>query len=48
MSLESDNHEKIDRLLDREPTVTIFLRPIAAPVALRLAGFAGSTWITAT
>ncbi|KAL3488081.1 hypothetical protein BJX62DRAFT_253565 [Aspergillus germanicus] len=38
---------KIDRLLERDPNVTIFLRPIAAPAALGLAGFAGSTWITA-
>lgn len=48
MSLELENREKIDRVLEREPNVTIFLRPIAAPAALGLAGFAGSTWITAT
>jgi succinate-acetate transporter protein len=48
MSLRAENREKIDRLLERDPNVTIFLRPIAAPAALGLAGFAGSTWITAT
>jgi succinate-acetate transporter protein len=48
MALRADNHEKIERLLERDPSVTIFLRPIAAPAALGLAGFAGSTWITAT
>ncbi|KAL4993154.1 GPR1/FUN34/yaaH family-domain-containing protein [Aspergillus recurvatus] len=48
MSLEPDNTEKVSRILDRDPAVTIFLRPIAAPAALGLAGFAGSTWITAT
>ena len=30
------------------PQVTIFLQPIAPPAALGLAGFAGSTWITAS
>lgn len=48
MSLDINNREKLDRVLDRDPNVTIFLRPIAAPAALGLAGFAGSTWITAT
>ncbi|KAJ9218444.1 hypothetical protein DTO027B5_1272 [Paecilomyces variotii] len=48
MSLEVGNSEKADRILERDPNVTIFLRPIAAPAALGLAGFAGSTWITAT
>lgn len=48
MSLEIDHREKHDRILERDPNVTIFLRPIASPVALGLAGYAGSTWITAT
>jgi succinate-acetate transporter protein len=48
MALRSDNKEKIDKVLEQEPNVTIFLRPIAAPAALGLAGFAGSTWITAS
>jgi succinate-acetate transporter protein len=48
MALEAENRNKVDRVLEREPNVTIFLRPIAAPAALGLAGFAGSTWITAT
>ena len=48
MALRSDHKEKIDKVLEQEPNVTIFLRPIAAPAALGLAGFAGSTWITAS
>jgi succinate-acetate transporter protein len=48
MALQSDHPQKIDRLLTSEPTVTISLQPIAAPAALGLAGFAGSTWITAS
>ncbi|KAK5202982.1 hypothetical protein LTR41_011256 [Exophiala xenobiotica] len=48
MSLETNNREKADRLIERDPNVTIFLRPIAPPAALGLAGFAGSTWITAS
>ncbi|KAL4993582.1 hypothetical protein BDV10DRAFT_199481 [Aspergillus recurvatus] len=48
MSLESEAREKMDRVLNRDPNATIFLRLIAAPAALGLAGFAGSTWITAT
>ncbi|KAI9375940.1 GPR1/FUN34/yaaH family-domain-containing protein [Aspergillus egyptiacus] len=48
MSLEANNSEKTDRLLSRDPKVTIFLQPIAAPAALGLAGFAGSTFITAS
>ncbi|KAK5206558.1 hypothetical protein LTR72_012510, partial [Exophiala xenobiotica] len=48
MSLETNNREKADRLIERDPSVTIFLRPIAPPAALGLAGFAGSTWITAS
>lgn len=48
MSLEPNDPEKVSRILERDPAVTIFLRPIAAPAALGLAGFAGSTWITAT
>lgn len=48
MSLESTEQQKTQSFLSQEPNVTIFLRPIAAPAALGLAGFAGSTWITAT
>ena len=48
MALRSENQEKLDRVLEQTPNVTIFLRPIAAPAALGLAGFAGSTWITAS
>lgn len=48
MAIEVQNHEKLDRVLNRDPNVTIFLRPIAPPAALGLAGSAGSTWITAT
>ncbi|EPS26268.1 hypothetical protein PDE_01204 [Penicillium oxalicum 114-2] len=48
MSLEAANRDKCERVLDRDPNVTIFLRPIAAPTALGLAGFAGSTFIIST
>ncbi|KAL3477428.1 GPR1/FUN34/yaaH family-domain-containing protein [Aspergillus californicus] len=48
MSLEPHRPEKIDRVLERDPKVTIFLQPIAAPAALGLAGFSGSTFITAS
>jgi len=48
MSLTCEDKDKIDRVTDRDPGVTIFLRPIAPPAALGLAGFAGSTWITAS
>jgi hypothetical protein len=41
MSVEINNREKVDRILERDPNVTIFLQPIAAPAALGLAGFAG-------
>lgn len=47
MAVEAGNRDKVDKILANEPNVTIFLRPIAAPAALGLAGFAGSTWITA-
>ena len=47
MAVEAGNREKVDKILNNDPNVTIFLRPIAAPAALGLAGFAGSTWITA-
>ncbi|KAF7712102.1 Uncharacterized protein PECH_004450 [Penicillium ucsense] len=48
MSLEAGNSGKCERILERDPNVTIFLKPIAAPAALGLAGFAGSTFITST
>lgn len=48
MSIRVEETEKRDRVLERDPNVTIFLRPIATPAALGLAGFAGSTWITAS
>ncbi|KAH9828955.1 GPR1/FUN34/yaaH family-domain-containing protein [Rhodofomes roseus] len=48
MSVPSDDITKIGVILDSTPRVQIFLRPIAAPAALGLAGFAGSTWITAS
>lgn len=46
MALRADNQEKVDRVIEKDPNVTIFLKPIAAPAALGLAGFAGSTFIT--
>jgi len=39
---------KTAEILDSNPRVNIFLRPVAPPAALGLAGFAGSTWITAS
>lgn len=48
MSVEVSDREKLTRLTHVDPGVTIFLRPIAPPAALGLAGFAGSTWITAS
>lgn len=48
MALRPDNTEKVNSVLEKEPDVTIFLRPIAAPAALGLAGFSGSTFITAS
>lgn len=35
-------------VLEQDPQVTIFLKPIAPPAALGLAAFAGSTFITAS
>ena len=43
-----DHDSKKHAILDSQPAVTIFLQPIAPPAALGLAGFAGSTWITAS
>lgn len=48
MSIDTAQEDKIDRILNDVPNVTIFLRPIAAPAALGLAGFAGATWISST
>ena len=48
MSITVDNTEKRDRVLERDPNVTIFLRPIATPLALGLASYAGSTWIVSS
>lgn len=48
MALESDAAERIQRVLGQDPQVTIFLKPIAAPAAMGLAGFASSTWVTST
>ena len=43
-----DHEAKKQAILDSTPDVQIFLRPIAPPAALGLAGFAGSTWITSS
>src|SRR2546423_213443 len=48
MALQAENADKIEKVVQTDPSVTIFLRPIAAPAALGLAGFAGSTFITAS
>lgn len=47
MALRSANEEKIEKILHQDPQITIFLRPIAPPAALALAGFSGSTFIAA-
>ncbi|GAA6036878.1 hypothetical protein JCM8097_006328 [Rhodosporidiobolus ruineniae] len=46
MALRSGNEYKMEELLAEVPKVRIFLKPIAPPAALGLAGFAGSTAIT--
>ncbi|KAK5082527.1 hypothetical protein LTR24_007964 [Lithohypha guttulata] len=46
MALHSDNDQKIEKTLEQHPQVSIFLKPIAPPAALALAGFSGSTFIT--
>jgi len=48
MAVTGDHETKMRAVLEQEPSVTIFLRPIAPPAALGLAGFAGSTFITST
>lgn len=45
---DADAAKKFAESLDKAPGVQIFLRPIAPPAALGLAGFAGSTWITSS
>lgn len=46
MALRGDNDKKLSSVLEQNPSVSIFLQPIAPPAALGLAGFAGSTFIT--
>lgn len=50
MSVEAHpaHEDKKQNILESTPNVQIFLRPIAPPAALGLAGFAGSTWITSS
>lgn len=50
MSVESGarHDDKRQDILQSTPNVQIFLKPIAPPAALGLAGFAGSTWITSS
>jgi len=48
MSLHLNQDRKLEGVLSQDPGVTIFLKPIAPPAALGLAGFAGSTFITAS
>ena len=48
MALQNNDSSKLQRVFSQPPQVTIFLQPIAPPAALGLAGFAGSTWITAS
>lgn len=48
MAIRENESGKQLQVLSQIPQVTIFLRPIAPPAALGLAGFAGSTWITSS
>ena len=48
MAVHSEDGGKTAHGIEQDPPVTIFLRPIAPPAALGLAGFAGSTWISAS
>lgn len=50
MSIAStvEDEKRRDEMLQQRPGVQIFLQPIAPPAALGLAGFACSTWITAS
>jgi succinate-acetate transporter protein len=48
MALDTHSEQKLDRILEQTPQIRIFLKPIAPPAALGLAGFAGSTWITSS
>lgn len=44
----AEAEKRYQEILDQPPGVRIFLRPIAPPAALGLAGFAGSTFITSS
>lgn len=48
MGAKEYREDFIERMYEQDPNVTIFLKPIAPPAALGLAGFAGSTFITAS
>ncbi|KAK4545140.1 hypothetical protein LTR36_003691 [Oleoguttula mirabilis] len=48
MAIHQGDSARLRETLTQTPQVSIFLRPIAPPAALGLAGFAGSTWITAS
>ena len=48
MAVKSTEQQKLNDILSREPSISIFLRPIAPPAALGLAAFAGSTYIPAS
>lgn len=48
MAIHQGDTARLRETLTQVPQVSIFLRPIAPPAALGLAGFAGSTWITAS
>ena len=43
-----DSEKRFQELLDQPPAIRIFLKPIAPPAALGLAGFAGSTFVAAS
>ena len=46
MAIHQEDSRRLVDTLHQTPNVSIFLKPIAPPAALGLAGFAGSTFIT--
>ncbi|KAI7236128.1 hypothetical protein KC330_g3922 [Hortaea werneckii] len=48
MAIHQEDSRRLVDTLHQTPNVSIFLKPIAPPAALGLAGFAGSTFITAS
>lgn len=47
LMMNGETEKEFEETIKQKPGVQIFLQPIAPPAALGLAGFAGSTFITA-